>query len=92
MKRSYGLIHFGHENIIYFIFYMVEVETEALKAYVFLHSESNLITSIALVSRCFDLRLAKKLMIGATSLDNMKQNHKQLCRGRMSFTHALSRA
>ena len=36
MKRSYGLIHFGHENIIYFIFYMVEVETEALKAYVFL--------------------------------------------------------
>ena len=39
-------------------------------------------TSIALVSRCFDLRLSKKLMIGSTSLDNMKQNHKQLCRGR----------
>lgn len=38
--------------------------------------------SIALVSRCFDLRLAKKLMIGGTSLDNMKQNYKQLCRGR----------
>lgn len=38
--------------------------------------------SIALVSRCFDLQLAKKLTIGATSLDNMKQNRKQLCRGR----------
>ena len=37
--------------------------------------------SIALISPCFDLRLAKKLTIGATSLDNMKQNHKQLCRG-----------
>ena len=37
--------------------------------------------SIALVSRCFDLRLAKKQTIGATSLDNMKQN-KQSCRGR----------
>ena len=59
------------------------METEASKANFFcVHSESNLMMSIALVSRCFDLRLAKKLMIGATSLDNMKQNHKQLCRGR----------